>query len=53
MHRNQMIIAIEEAWYKFYADNPGEPEGDVPAAVQYYRTIPMAELVEEYERMCK
>lgn len=52
MSRDQMIMALEEYWYKFYADNPEEPEGDIPCALQYYRELPLWELKEEYNSKC-
>ena len=52
MDRAKMISDLEEYWYKLQADNPQEEVGDIPGAVMYYRTLPLDQLLAEWEEKC-
>jgi hypothetical protein len=51
MNRYAIISALEDYWYKFYKDNPNEPMGDIPSALAWYRSLPMEQLLWEYNTL--
>lgn len=46
--RQQLLSDLEQYWEKFLRENP-EEEGDIPAAMEYYRTLTDRQLQDEYE----
>ncbi len=51
MNRFAIIARLEEYWYNFYKQNPDEPMGDIPAAVEYYWTLSDEMLLQEYNTL--
>ncbi len=52
MNRFAIIARLEEYWYTFYKNNPDEPMGDIPDAVQYYWGLSDSALLQEYNELC-
>jgi hypothetical protein len=47
LSRHEMMFALEDYWYGMQEKYPDEPM-DVPAAMEYYRTLSDEELADEY-----
>lgn len=49
--RDQMISDLEDYWLKVQSDNP-EESMDIPAAMEYYRSMFLEELIDEWQFLC-
>ena len=53
MSREEMIAELEQFWWAQAARHPEEAElMDIPSAVQYYQSLPLSELRDEYVAKC-
>ena len=50
--RRDMIQQLEEFWYRMQEKYPNEPM-DIPAAVEYYHSLPNEHLAYEYNEKIK